>query len=262
MVRSISGKLQCGTPLNAYNRLTLAHKDNYADLVKALNNKFLDPQEKQRFIDDMSYNKRNKGESLKDFVQRIREDQTRYGNMLDVVRDGENDVPNKAKIKDGIRRFKRGIRTREGKKDADQRRHLDYNLVEEKDLTWEHALEVASRWEAANDVSDESEAVASKSEGDEEIMTITNMKTKRGKKREKKPTEKKTNAISATKLATLLDKIEINSRGIEEIKREQSRLSASITSWKDETNSTLSQILTLVQALQSEFEYACDESPK
>merc|ERR1712002_990791 len=98
----------------------------------------------------------------------------RYGDMKDTVRENGHDVPNKAKIKDGIRRFKRGIRTREGKKDADQRRHLDYNLMEEEDLTWEHALEVASRWEAANDVSDESVAAASESEGEEEIMVLTN----------------------------------------------------------------------------------------
>ena len=91
VVRSISGKLQCGTPLNAYNRLTQAQKNNYADLVKALTNEFLDPQEKRWFTDDTSYNKRNKGESLKDFAQRIRENQNRYGDMLDTVREGEND---------------------------------------------------------------------------------------------------------------------------------------------------------------------------
>ena len=262
VVRSISGKLQCGTPLNAYNRLTPAQKDNYADLVKALTDEFLDPQEKRRFIDDTSYNKRNKGESLKDFAQRIREDQNRYGDMLDTVREGENDVPNKAKIKDGIRRFKRGIRTKEGKKDADQRRHLNYNLVEEEDLTWEHALEVASRWEAANDVSDESEADASGSEGEEEIMAVTNTKSKKVKKKQKKEEGIKTTAISATDLATLFEKIEVNARGIDEIKKEQNRLSASFATWRDETNSTLSNILTSINALQNEFDFACDEPSK
>ena len=47
VVRSISGKLQCGAPLNAYNRLTPTQKDSYADLVKALTNEFMDPQKKQ-----------------------------------------------------------------------------------------------------------------------------------------------------------------------------------------------------------------------
>ena len=85
VVRSISGKLQCGTPLNAYNRLTQAKKDDYADLVKALTDEFLDPQEKRKFINDTGFNKRNKGESLKDFAQRIWEDQSRYGDMKDMV---------------------------------------------------------------------------------------------------------------------------------------------------------------------------------
>ena len=226
VVRSISGKLQCGTPLNAYNRLTQATKTNYADLVKALTNEFIDPQERRKFTNDTNYNKRNKGESLKDFAQRIREDQNRYGDMKDTVREGDVDVPNKAKIMDGIRRFKRGIRTRKGRKDADQRRHLDYNLMNEEDLTWEHALEVACRWEAANDVSEESDAGASESEVEEEIEAVTDSKAKKGKKKKEKEEQAKKTIVSAVELATLADRVETNSRDIKGVKSDQERLTA------------------------------------
>ena len=174
--------------------------------------------------------------------------------MLDTVRENERDVPNKAKIKDGIRRFKRGICTRKGKKDADQRRHLDYNLMQDEDLTWDHALEVASRWEAANDASPEPEPGSSDNEGEVE--------TGKEERRKKKNEEMELTIISAVEFATLIDKVDTNSRNIKEMKKDQESLTASINSWREETNSTLSQILTSVQTLQREFEFACDEPSK
>jgi len=243
VVRSISGKLESGPALDAYHRLSDTKKTNYGELVKALSEEFLDPQEKRRFIDSTNYNKRKKGESLKDFMQRIIEDQNRYGDMTDKITVGGNEVPNPAKIKDGIRRFKRGIRTREGKKDSDQKRHMEYNLMKAEDLTWEHALEVAYRWEAANDA--DSDSPESSSDSDDAAAN-------RGAVKDKKKIENA--AIASIELANLSDRVDTNERNLKSVKSEQERLAANIASWKEETDKILSQILQAVQSLDGQME--------
>ena len=151
VIRSISGKLQCGTALDTYNRLAQEVKVDYDLLIRKLTEEFIDPQDKRRFTEDFTYNKRKKGQSLKDYMQEIIKDQNRYSGMQDRIQVGQDQVPNVAKIKDGIRRFKCGIRNRKGKIDSSQRKHLRYSLLNDDDLTWENALEIACRWEVAND---------------------------------------------------------------------------------------------------------------
>ena len=68
IVLSISGRLQVGTALDAYNRLTAAEKEDYFTMVLKLTEEFTDPQEKQRFQEDFEYTKRKKGQSLKDYA--------------------------------------------------------------------------------------------------------------------------------------------------------------------------------------------------
>ena len=147
VLKSISSKLECGTALDAYNGLPAAAKADYNQMVKLLTEEFMDPQERQRFLSDFSYNKRKKGQSLKDFVQDIKKSQNKYSGMPDTYQGPNNtNVVNKAKIADGIRRFCKGIRNRKGKKDKEQMKQLKYNLHREDDQTWENALDVAGRW--------------------------------------------------------------------------------------------------------------------
>ena len=150
VVRSISGKLQSGTALDTYIRLPAAVKDDYNQLVECLTGEFIDPQEQQRCLENYSYNKRQKGQTLKEFMQQIIKVQNKYSGIKDHHTVGAVQVVNVSKIQDGIRRFKKGIRNKEGLKDKSQIRRLQYNLHKTADLTWENALEVTSRWEAAN----------------------------------------------------------------------------------------------------------------
>ena len=101
----MSSKLTCGPVLDAYQRQTEAVKNAYEPLVKNLTEEFLDPQEKQRFLEDLAYNKRKKGQSIKNYMQEIIKDQNRYSDLTD-----------DAKVKDGIRRFRNGIRNKSPKK--------------------------------------------------------------------------------------------------------------------------------------------------
>ena len=227
VVRSMPGKLSSGTALDTYNQLPDADKTDYNRLIDALTKEFIDPQEKRRFIEDSSYNKRKKGQSLKDFMQEIINDQNRYAGM----RAGQE------KTRDGIRRFRNGIRDRKGRKDKDQIRHLRYNLHEDDDLTWENAMKVAGRWEGANDL-DSTDSSSDSSE--EELVGAVAAK----EKKEKKPANQDSMSLS---LASLSLKVKANTEAIQEMKQNQKAIHSNLQSWKDETQSTLNQILAAIQ---------------
>ena len=250
VVRSISGKLQCGTALDAYNSIPPADKVDYDRLVERLTGEFIDPQEQQRFLEDFAYNKRTKGQTLAEFMQQIKKDQNKYSGMKDVITVGAAQVANTAKIHNGIRRFKKGIRSKEGLKDKGQVRHLQYNLHKTADLTWENALEVASRWEAANTAVSSSSS-SSSSSSDDPLEAVECEKKKR-KKRKGKADAKMVviNAVETPSvLATLADRVETNERDIKGVRSEQERISANITSWREENASTLDKILKSVESL-------------
>ena len=99
IVRSLPGKLKPGSALETYERLPVATKEDYTLLTEALASEFVDPQQKARFLENFAYNKRKKGQSLKEFMQEIIKDQNRYSGMRDTVE----------KIRDGIHRFKKGM---------------------------------------------------------------------------------------------------------------------------------------------------------
>jgi len=258
VLRSISGKLHSGTALDTYNRLPAAIKGNYAQLVERLTAEFIDPQEQQRFLEDYSYDKRQKGQSLKDFMQQIIKNQNKYAGMNDEIGVGADRVKNVTKIHDGIRRFKKGIRNRQGKKDKNQIRHLQYNLLKNDDLTWENALEVASRWEAANDFGrgESSSSSSSESDNPHEAVETEKEKEKRKKSKKDKKSDAKTVIINAieesTVLATLADRVKTNERDIKGVKSEQEKLSANIKSWRDENAATLEEILQTVKGQASQ----------
>ena len=240
ILRSISSKLTRGTALNAYNRLTADVKGDYTQLIDALTKEFTDPQEKTRFQECFGYNVRRKGQSIKDFAEDIKLSQDKYSDMKDTITIGNQSTPNTAKIRDGIRRFKKGLRGRDGKINVEQRRHLRYNLQNDDDLTWEHAINVASRWEAANEFDEDGDD----DDDDEDDDAVDAMET--SKTKEKNGKKKRSTIMSAVEfeentvaIASLTAKVETNTREIKGIKSEQERLSANVQTQLEEMNSTL-----------------------
>ena len=255
IVRSLPGKLQAGTALDTYERLSDATKVSYELLTEALSREFVDPQEKARFLEDFAYNKRKKGQSLKEFMQEIVKDQNRYSGMRDMIGDEAAAIPNTEKIRDGIRRFKKGIRNKEGEIDKDQSRHLRYNLLQDDDLNWKNALEVASRWEAANDFDDNDSQSSSSSDSDDLVDAAERDKKRKKNLKSAKKDEVTALAISPSensRIAALAAKVEDNARNIREVKSGQETFSANVAAWRMEMDETLDQILTSLQAIQGQ----------
>ena len=256
VVRSISGKLSSGGPLDAYNRLTGAVREEYERLIEALTEEFLNPQKKQRFLANFKFNTRKKGESLKDYMEEIIKDQNRYSGMPDYIGTGNQKVENMTKVKDGIRRFVSGIRTRKGKKNSDQQRHLRYSLMKDSDMTWENALDIAIRWEGANEggLSHSSSNDSSSASSDEEVDALAEGKGCKSKSKKKKKGKKREKEAPSVIIATLSERVETNARDIRGIKNAQERMDANIASWKEETRATMDEILQIVKPQpQQEF---------
>ena len=224
VVRSISGKLQCGAALDTYNRLEIAVKTNYEPLIEKLTQEFLDPQEKMKFIENFSYNKRRKGQSIKEFMQEIIKDMNRYSGMPDNVVVGGASAPNRTKIKEGVRRFKRGIRDIKGEKNRELTTHMKFHLHKDDDLTWEKALDAASRWEAANYRGDESGSSSSDSSDEgEKVAAVTKGRAKRKSGKTVLTTE-----MREEEVASLAEQVEANTLDIGEIKFELERMSTEV----------------------------------
>ena len=149
-----------------------------------------------------------------------------------------------------MRRFRRGIRNRKGKVDKKQVKQLKFNLLKEEEQTWENALDAASRWEAANDIGSSDSESDSSSSSSEELETVEDRKKKSSKKRKGKKVAASVAFGSASSIATLTDKVETNARDIKGVKSENERLSANVKAWKDETTSTLNEILQTVKSNQ------------
>ena len=158
VLKTIPGKLTSGTALDAYNALSTNTKSDYELLIKALTEEFLDPQERERFNNDLGFNKRKAGQTIKEFMQEIIKDQNTYSDIPEFIGTGDARVKNPQRVKDGLKRFKKGLRNKRGEKDNDLRNHMKYNLYKEEDITWENAYLVACRWEAAHDQPSSSES--------------------------------------------------------------------------------------------------------
>ena len=259
VVRSISGKLKPGTPLDAYNRLTPAVKASYTLLTEKLTSEFVDPQEKRNFLKNFAHNKRKKSQSIQEFMQAIVNDQNKFSGMPDKITVGGQEVENDAKVRDGIRRFATGMRDRRGKKNRGLKEVLDFGLLEDEDFTWENAVNIAVRWENSHPIDSETESSSSPSgeEGDGAGAAVAeDCRGAREKKKKKKKRSANQNAdvVACNEatggmcldMATLANQVEENSRDIAELRSNMARMETDMAIWKEGATSTLNQILHIV----------------
>ena len=151
VVKTIPGKLAVGSALDAYNRLTAGEKQDYSQLERRLTEEFTDPKEKKRFNGDESYNVRKKGQSVQDFAEEIKRDMSRYFHTPATVFTATGAcIANPERERQGVRRFKEGIRDDKGKFDEKFYEHLSYHLQDQEEMTWNNALDVANRFEATD----------------------------------------------------------------------------------------------------------------
>ena len=137
VVRAISGKLSVGNALDAYNRLSRTEKADYKPLIERLTEEFVDPQEKRLFNESLSFNKRKKGQSVKGFMQEIKNDMQRYSTLQKQIITISGGLSTNPEIeRQGVVRFRHGMRNKKGKKDSDLSDHLNYHLMEDSELTW------------------------------------------------------------------------------------------------------------------------------
>ena len=247
VVKTISSKLTTGSALDAYNRLLPNEKTNYQTLVERLTEEFIDPHEKCKFNESIGYNVRKKGQSLKDFMQIVKRDISRYSDLPDEIftRQGGAGSPNPEKVRQGVRRFRAGIRTAKGKKSKALSRQLKYHMIHTKELTWENALEAASRWELAIGEEDSgSPSSPSEAESDDEAVEAMDVKPKKGKKEKKKKEKEKSKEVETTVLASLSDQVSENQMKIKKLETAQERTTTTL----DRTNLLLQQMSVKMDA--------------
>ena len=195
IVRAISGKLSVGNALDAYNRLSRTEKADYKTLIERLTEEFVDPQEKRLFNESLSFNKRKKGQSVKGFMQEIKNDMQRYSTLQKQLITISGGLTTNPEIeRQGVVRFRHGMRNEKGKKDSDLSDHLNYHLMEDSELTWKNAIEVTSRWEMAKNRRKKSKKAESSSDSsdssDDEVESVEvkkkSSKSKKGKEEDGK----------------------------------------------------------------------------
>ena len=227
VVKSIAGMLSVGSALNAYNCLDPADKVDYERLVSRLTEEYSDPHEKCRFNENIRFNIRRKGQTLKDFMEEIKRDLGRYSDLPDERYDSAGaSHPNREKEKEGVRRFQAGMRTKEGKKDKELKRHLKYHLVDSKELTWENALKLALNWEVAYGTG--TLVVEEEVEKDESLgsVEVKAMAVKPKREWTERRSEESEEDVAFT--ASLLDQVQENRRRIEKLELGQEKMAASV----------------------------------
>ncbi len=242
VVRSISSKLSVGSALDSYNRLEPTDKTDYGRLVSCLTEEFVDQHEKCRFNENISYNVRKRGQTLKDFMEEIKKDLGRYSDLPDTRYDSTGTPsPNPEKEKEGVCRFRAGMRNMEGKKDKELRRHLKYHMMASSELTWGNALKVASSWEIAcgSDSSVEKKKETEKEAEDEESLNAV------GKEVEEE--------VSST--ASLLDQVHENRRRIEKLESAQEEMAASLEAIGESQNAMNAILLELSSKMDVMFSW-------
>ena len=238
VVRSISGKLTPGAALDAYERLTDEERNNYDKLITRLTEEFTDPRVKQKFNDNKDFNKRKKGQTLKEYAEVIKRDLKRYSDIPETMYSANGAlVPNPARERDGIKRFIKGMRNEEGKLNEKFRDNLGYHLMEDDELNWKNAISVASRWERifdenASGTASEPEPSGSSSSSSSEDDDVKAVETK-DKKKKKKKKGKKGGAIAA-----IADQVHENQMRITKLETAQERMTAA----QEGTNYALQEI--------------------
>ena len=250
IVKAISSKLSVGPALDAYNRLTEEEQNDYDRLVARLTDEFVDKHEKRHFMENMEYNKRKKGQKLTEFMEVIKRDMGKYSGLPNKVMTGVGLAavltPNLEKERQEVRRFRNGMRTYAGKKDQDLKRHLLFHLMEDKDLNWENALSVASRWERANNDAksgSESSGADSSDDGEEAGAMAT-------KKKSSKKTKSKTDGEKIT-IAALADQVHENQMQIKGIKTAQERLTSVVGEVKETSDKSYLGIQALAEKMDN-----------
>ena len=247
VVRSISGKLSVGRALDAYLGLGNADKADYAKLVSKLTAEFVDPHEKRGFEDNMAFNKRKANQTLKDFKQAIVKDINRYSSIPAKINNSAGAaVDNPEREIQGVKRFRAGMRTKEGKKDPSLARFMRMNLTEEKELNWERALEIAAKWEMGY-ASGESGSGEESEESDDEVKAV-DVRPKKSitKKKGKAKCSGDDNVI-----ATLSVKVQENQVKIKQIEATQERMITQLKEVKeslDHNNGALQSIKAKLDA--------------
>ena len=261
VVRSISGKLTPGAALDAYERLTDEERNDYDKLLTRLTEEFTDPREKQKFIDNKEFNRRKKGQTLKEFAEVIKRDLKRYSDIPEMMFTATGAVvPNPAREKDGIKRFIKGMRNEEGKLNEKFRDNLGYHLMEDEELNWKNAIDVASRWERIFDDNSGSSSSSSSSEDDDVKAAETKSKTKKKEKKssdaisEKQVAEK---MPEITTIAALTDVVCENQARIENLESAQNQLLAN----QEAMNAKLDEILTKLDFLLAENDHKEQNHP-
>ena len=243
--RSIAGNFSVGAALDSYNLLTLAEKTDYDLLTARLNEEFVDTHERRLFIENMAYNRRKSGQKLKEFIQEIKNDMDRYSGISDKIMQGATQIPNPEKEKQGVRRFRAGMRDSRGKKDKTLNRQLLFHLMEDDDLTWKNALEFASRWEIASGVEDPSTTSLRQSSSSSPLTSEIN-----GAAAGAIAEEENLN-IDNDCLASFANQIQENTRKIERIEFAQAELSAMFEGMRE----TVDQSFLLISALSEKMEF-------
>ena len=191
----------------------------------------------------MAYNRRKSGQKLKEFIQEIKNDMDRYSGISDKIMQGATQIPNPEKEKQGVRRFRAGMRDSRGKKDKTLNRQLLFHLMEDDDLTWKNALEFASRWEIASGVEDPSTTSLRQSSSSSPLTSEINGAAAGAIAEEEN--------IDNDCLASFANQIQENTRKIERIEFAQAELSAMFEGMRE----TVDQSFLLISALSEKMEF-------
>ena len=233
VVKLISSKLSAGNALDAYERLDAATKGRYTLLVKKLTEEFVDPYKKRRFNTNLDYNTRKKEQGIKEFMQEIKNDMTRYSDLAETTTTIAGGIQkNPEREKQGVIRFRHGMRDDRGKKDEDLIDHLEYHLMEDTELTWENAVKIATRYEMARarrkkEPSPSPSSSSSSSDSSDSADDVKAMGVEKKKKKKKKSKKKKSKDKEVGAIASLSDQVHENQMEIQGLKTAQNRMAAS-----------------------------------
>ena len=236
IVRCISGKLTVGQALDAYNSLTNDEKQNYDQLVAKLTEEFGDPTTKQKFQDNIAFNKRKKNQKFKDLKQEIQRDMDRYSGLTDA----------REKERQGVRRFRAGIRNIKGKRDSELEEHMNYHLQTDDELNWPHAIKVASKWELARGRTDKD---SSSSDDDDDDSDDDDVRAIEAKKKKAGKTSKKKN--KSVVISALADQVHEHSMKITKMETAQERMSTAMGGLKESQDATAVVLQGISQKLDN-----------
>ena len=130
ILRELPAKLTPGSALEAYRRLPQATLNDYDLLIPALRKAFLDPIEKNKFLNSKDFVKRKKNMKLQDYKQEVKKSVEKYA----LITIADTDIRAREQEKEGVQRFIAGMRRIDGKRDQDFLDNLNYYVHDEADM--------------------------------------------------------------------------------------------------------------------------------